>query len=243
MPRRDGCAHGHRPRRAHGQTNDGPPTRVSIPTPYATGTGRRPLRGPTDRGGHRQDRYGARDATELIFVDYEPLPAVVDPGTGADPRARASTRHSTRTSPSSIDGASVTSTPSSRAPPTSFVDARPASSRRPCRWRPGLPGALRGWRAHRVDLDPDAGTMSGPRSPRCSAARAPDPRDRTRGRWRLRLQKSGACDDELVTIAAALRLGRPVKWIETRSKNLLATTHGRGQIHEADWQWQRTANS
>ena len=26
-----------------------------------------------------QHRYGARDATELVLVDYEPLPAVVDP--------------------------------------------------------------------------------------------------------------------------------------------------------------------
>jgi len=45
--------------------------------------------------------------------------------------------------------------------------------------------------------------------------------------------KTGVYDDEIVTVAAALRLGRPVKWIETRSENLLVTSHGRGQVHEA----------
>jgi len=46
--------------------------------------------------------------------------------------------------------------------------------------------------------------------------------------------KGGLYDDELVTIAAAVRLGRPVKWVETRSESLLVTMHGRGQVHEAE---------
>ena len=28
----------------------------------------------------------------------------------------------------------------------------------------------------------------------------------------------------------AMKLGRPVKWVETRRENMLATIHGRGQI-------------
>ena len=45
--------------------------------------------------------------------------------------------------------------------------------------------------------------------------------------------KTGLYDDEIVTVGAALRLGRPVKWVETRRENLLATAHGRAQVHRA----------
>jgi len=41
--------------------------------------------------------------------------------------------------------------------------------------------------------------------------------------------KIGAQTEHLVVIAAALRLGRPVKWIETRSENAVCMVHGRGQ--------------
>ncbi len=34
----------------------------------------------------------------------------------------------------------------------------------------------------------------------------------------------------IVAVKAALELSRPVKWVETRSENLVAMTHGRGQI-------------
>ena len=41
--------------------------------------------------------------------------------------------------------------------------------------------------------------------------------------------KIGAQIEHLVVLAAALKLGRPVKWIETRSENAVAMVHGRGQ--------------
>jgi carbon-monoxide dehydrogenase large subunit len=37
--------------------------------------------------------------------------------------------------------------------------------------------------------------------------------------------------EEIICAALALRLGRPVKWIESRRENLQAQTHGRGQIN------------
>jgi aerobic carbon-monoxide dehydrogenase large subunit len=40
-------------------------------------------------------------------------------------------------------------------------------------------------------------------------------------------------EDVLVPLAA-LRLGRPVKWIEDRSEHLVATNHARAQVHEVD---------
>jgi len=40
--------------------------------------------------------------------------------------------------------------------------------------------------------------------------------------------------EELVIPWVAMRLGRPVKWIEDRAENFLATTHERSQIHDAE---------
>jgi carbon-monoxide dehydrogenase large subunit len=41
--------------------------------------------------------------------------------------------------------------------------------------------------------------------------------------------KDHAYEDELIVIAAALRLGRPIKWIEDRSEAMVATTHARDE--------------
>lgn len=46
--------------------------------------------------------------------------------------------------------------------------------------------------------------------------------------------KAGARPELLVIAAAAHRLQRPVKWVETRSENLIAMTHGRGQVQEVE---------
>ena len=46
--------------------------------------------------------------------------------------------------------------------------------------------------------------------------------------------KAGARPELIVIAAAARKLGRPVKWIETRSENLIGMTHGRGQVQEVE---------
>src|SRR5262249_55143314 len=38
--------------------------------------------------------------------------------------------------------------------------------------------------------------------------------------------------EEILTAAAARRLGRPVKWVESRHEHLMATGHDRDQHHE-----------
>jgi carbon-monoxide dehydrogenase large subunit len=43
--------------------------------------------------------------------------------------------------------------------------------------------------------------------------------------------KAGAIVEYLIVCKAALLLGRPVKWTETRSENMVAMWHGRGHIH------------
>jgi CO/xanthine dehydrogenase Mo-binding subunit len=40
--------------------------------------------------------------------------------------------------------------------------------------------------------------------------------------------------EEVLVPWAALRLNRPVKWIEDRAENFVATTHERGQVHDAE---------
>ena len=40
--------------------------------------------------------------------------------------------------------------------------------------------------------------------------------------------------DEAITAFCAMKLGRPVKWTETRSENYLATTHGRDHVEEVE---------
>ena len=41
-------------------------------------------------------------------------------------------------------------------------------------------------------------------------------------------------EDELMVVIAALALGRPVLWVESRTESLLATTHARGEICDVD---------
>ena len=42
--------------------------------------------------------------------------------------------------------------------------------------------------------------------------------------------KAGMLAEHTVAIGAARRLGRPVSWVETRTENLVAMPHGRGQV-------------
>ena len=46
--------------------------------------------------------------------------------------------------------------------------------------------------------------------------------------------KAGARPELIVVAAAAKSLARPIKWIETRSENLIAMTHGRGQVQRVE---------
>ncbi len=44
--------------------------------------------------------------------------------------------------------------------------------------------------------------------------------------------KGAVYSEEILVAAVALRLGRPVKWVETRREHFLATGHDRDQVHE-----------
>ena len=46
--------------------------------------------------------------------------------------------------------------------------------------------------------------------------------------------KDHVYEDEVIVVAAAMDLGRPVKWVEDRSESLIATTHARDEIHDIE---------
>ncbi|MBI3116618.1 MAG: xanthine dehydrogenase family protein [Thaumarchaeota archaeon] len=46
--------------------------------------------------------------------------------------------------------------------------------------------------------------------------------------------KAQMFSDEIAVVLGAMKLGRPVKWISTRMEDLLATSHARGQIHHIE---------
>lgn len=51
--------------------------------------------------------------------------------------------------------------------------------------------------------------------------------------------KSAFVGEEIAAAALAVRLGCPVKWIESRSENLQAQTHGRGQVNYIEAAYQK----
>lgn len=46
--------------------------------------------------------------------------------------------------------------------------------------------------------------------------------------------KDHVYEDEVMVAAAAMSLGRPVKWVEDRSESLIATTHARDEVHDVE---------
>ena len=63
------------------------------------------------------DRYAARDALELIAVDYEPLPPLIDATTALDPPARRSSGRTNRMATASSTGPRATRRPPTRCSP------------------------------------------------------------------------------------------------------------------------------
>jgi len=45
--------------------------------------------------------------------------------------------------------------------------------------------------------------------------------------------KCGGYPDELLVAEVARQVGRPARWVETRSESMISLGHGRGQVHEA----------
>jgi aerobic carbon-monoxide dehydrogenase large subunit len=182
-------------------------------------------------------RYVAEDAAEEVFVDYEPLPAVVDLEKALEPgaalihedvgsnmaayvpqkkgdyeaaRARADVvirrRFSyDRGASAAIENRGVVAQWDARAQRLTVWDTTQA----PIPVRNGL-AAMLGLSEHQVRLvAPFIGGGFGPKI-------------------------MMFYPEEVLVPWLAMRLDRPIKWIEDRAENFLATTHERGQIHDAE---------
>ena len=183
-----------------------------------------------------EDRYAAEDALELIEVEYEPLPAVIDPEQAAkdgapqlhDEIPRNQAFHWT-VAGGDIDAA--------------FEQAEVVVSDRIIQQRL-IPNAIE-TRAALASYTTATGelalwnTTQNPHIVRflisgvCGL-----------GEDKIRViapevgggfgSKLAAYPADFVTIFCSMRLGRPVKWTETRSENYQATTHGRDHVQQVE---------
>jgi carbon-monoxide dehydrogenase large subunit len=177
--------------------------------------------------------YAAMDARDQVEVDYEPLPVVTDPQKALAPGApllyRESGSNVAYTAPTSTGDIAGVFEQADHIIELRVVNQRLApSSIEP--------------RACMFDFDLASGELSAWLSSQ-SIYRARDTLaaflhiDRSR----IRVHnadvggafgaKNALLGEEIVAAALAVRFGRPVKWIEGRSENLQAQTHGRGQVN------------
>lgn len=179
------------------------------------------------------DRYVAEDALELIDVEFEPLPAVVDARAALEPGAAL-------VEPEWEDNLAIAFDVDRGEVDAAFREAavvveeeftthRQHASPIECRgviamvdpqdrslsvWSSTqTPHMLRDFLARWLEMTPHQ-----------IRVRAPD----VGGAFGL---KHSCYPEDLLIPWLALRLGRPVKWVEDRAEHLLAATHGRDHVH------------
>ena len=178
----------------------------------------------------------AVDAAETVIVDYDQLPAVVDR------RSRARRRRARRVRGAGLERRQRDGHRTGRGRARRRRRRGARAHRQPAR-RAGADGAGRHRRGARAS--PRAASRSGSRrrartacatSSRCCSASTPRS---IRGAQRRRsaagsAPRQGMIVEHLLVAKAALMLGRPVKWTETRSENMVAMWHGRGHVHDVE---------
>ncbi len=175
----------------------------------------------------------ALDALDLVEIDYEPRPAIVDAEEALAPDAPvlyeefgSNLAFETQIGGGDIDAAFAQAThvtrlrvvnqrvaPSSLEPRACLFDFDPAS------------GELRAWLSSQAiyTARETLATFLGLSREKIRVFNA-----EVGGAFG---SKSAFIGEEIAVAALAVRLGRPVKWIESRSENLQAQTQGRGQIN------------
>jgi len=180
-------------------------------------------------------KYRAADAAELVVVDWDPLPAVMD----LEKALEADSPRAHEGLPDNV-GWDMTFSPDAEA---AFAEAEVVVKRRILQQRlaptPMEPrGVLAEW--HHADQTMTMWLSSqNPHFIRLFIGGAMGiPENRFRvispdvgGGFGSKI--SPYPEDYLVPAASKL-LGRPIKWIETRTENLQTTTHGRGQIFDVE---------
>jgi len=182
------------------------------------------------------DRYNARDARDLIEVDFEPLPAVVDMEQAMQPGAAL------------LYEEFGTNVPFGLHPPTDEIDkvfeqtkadgGIVVKQRLVNQRLAPMPMETRGVVADYTKSDKKLTVWSSSQIPHLLrnvlAGTVGLPQHQVRvivpevgGGFGCKLN---IYPEELVASFATMKIGRPVKWIEDRSENLAATIHGRAQV-------------
>src|SRR5574341_2536601 len=183
-----------------------------------------------------EDRYTARDALDLIEVDYEPLPVVSDPEKALEPGSAVV--HSEWK-----DNVAFRWTLKQGNMTKAFQDAHRIIKQR-----------LAHQRLAPIALEPRgvlARYLPGQRELTLWSSTQIPPLLKTQLSVMLRLaenrvrviapevgggfgSKLNVYAEEALLGYLAIKLGRPVKWTEGRRENIRATIHGRGQVGEAE---------
>ena len=184
-----------------------------------------------------RDRYVARDAADLIEIDYEPLPAVVDPEKAL--AAGSPLIHEKLGDNVAFvakleggDWKSVEADKSLKVIKQRMINQRLAPVSMETRgviasYSPGE-DTLTVWSSTQIPhiLKTQLSLMIGVDEARCRVI-APE----VGGAFGSKLNVYG---EEGVACFASKSLGKPVKWIEGRGENLVATIHGRDQINTVE---------
>jgi carbon-monoxide dehydrogenase large subunit len=179
-----------------------------------------------------EERYQGEDAAELVFVDYEPLPAVIDPEAAEqsevilfpDVGTNVAIELAFGTADDFFDGCEVVARQrivNQRVAPCPLEVRASAAS-----W--GDDGRLTFWtssqNAHGVK-----GAAAGSLGVDEAAVRVivPD----VGGGFGA---KAVTSTDDLLVAWLARRLERPVRWMETRSESMVGLGHGRAQVQQVE---------
>jgi aerobic carbon-monoxide dehydrogenase large subunit len=178
-----------------------------------------------------ESRAGAVEAAEQVVVDYEPLPAVVDPEAATAAGAPLLFEElGTNVASGSRDGDGDPLAGADVVVRGRFENQRMAVVPLEGNAIAVVPGDAEagyeltvyvatqmphGWRNQAVDLfgiDPSRLRVVAPHVGGAFGG------------------KAVVAPEHVVAVAVAQRLGRPVKWVESRSENMVAMPHGRGQV-------------
>ncbi len=184
-----------------------------------------------------RDRYVARDAVDLIEIDYEPMPAVVDPEkalAAGSPRIHEKLGDNVAfvAKLEGGDWKSVEADKSLKVIKQRMINQRLAPVSMETRgviasYSPGE-DTLTVWSSTQIPhiLKTQLSLMIGVDEARCRVI-APE----VGGAFGSKLNVYG---EEGVACFASKSLGKPVKWIEGRGENLAATIHGRDQVDDVE---------
>jgi carbon-monoxide dehydrogenase large subunit len=183
-----------------------------------------------------EDRYTARDALDLVQVDYEPLPVVTDPEKSLTPDSPVihsewpdNLAFSWQQEQGDVAGAFKQA---DRIVKQRLVHQRLA----PIAMEP------RGVLAHYLVDSKDLTVWSSTQIPHLLKTHLSQMLKLPENQVRVIAPEVGGGFGSKLNVYAeeallgylALKLNRPVKWIEERRENIQATTHGRGQVGEVE---------